>query len=180
MISPQRYFVLVTDSCLIPYHMLDGFERGVSALAHICKNTGGVRRITVRSEASVPSVWKRTYLPANKRYCLIILRGNLTQDEGEYRRFTERWENEGGHWLHIVSREKMSEQEYWGINEFEVIPPLDEQRYEIAAAGPTLLNSTYFMKLWNAGRRTDKTDRRVNPLSINAEHHRYRTPSAEK
>lgn len=72
----------------------------------------------------------------------------------------------------------MSDQEHWGINEFEVIPPFDEHRYHRAAAVPTLLNSTYFMQLWNAGTRTVKSDRKS--LSINADNHPPLTPSAEK
>ena len=109
--------------------------------------------------------------------------GDLTQNEKEYRRSTERWENEGGHWLHILYREKMSDQEHCGDNQVEVIPTLVEQRYQSAIPGPTLFNSTYFMKLWNAGTRSTKLHRssgRRNILSINADKQLPRIPSAEK
>jgi len=77
----------------------------------------------------------------------------------------------------------MSDQEHWGIDQVEVIPSLDERRYQRAVPSPTLLNSTYFMKLWNASPRTAKRHRasgRRNILSINADNHLPRIPSAEK
>ena len=82
-----------------------------------------------------------------------------------------------------LSQEKMNDQGHWGANEFEVIPPFDEHRYQIASAGPILLNSTYFMKLWNAGTRTLKTDRRSalrNRLSIDSANHPATRRFAEK
>jgi hypothetical protein len=83
--------------------------------------------------------------------------------------------------MQIASSEKMSDQ--WGINKFEVIPPLDARLYQRAASGPTPLNTTYFMKLWNAGTRTRETGRlpsRRNALSIDASNHPPLTPFAEK
>jgi hypothetical protein len=77
----------------------------------------------------------------------------------------------------------MSDRERWGINEFEVIPPLDVRKHQRAARVPTSFNSTYFMRLWNAGTRTVKPHRlssRRNLLSIDPVNHPNRISSLEK